>query len=309
LERLFASCFLPALFGVEVSVAECDLLALPLQLGGLGVSNLVSSAFYFYNSSIRSTVVLVKSLVSAMLFELDAHFEAVSLAKVDHWKLMDSLFTEQFNWLLPSFDSNQCHAILQTRDSNTSSLLSVLPLERSQFDLSVQEFRDGLALHYRKPLLHLPAACDGCGAPFSIEHALDCRYGGLVICIHNEVCDAFGDLALLVWSPVLKEPVVCDGSAGNPDTVIADLCIHGVWQPQTKALFDIRVINTDAWVYSVHTPLAVFCLAEAEKKCKYSQAFHDRRATFTLLCVSVDCVLGSETEFFVRCLDNNVVQR
>jgi len=94
LERLLASHFLLALFGVEVSVAERDLLALPLRLGGLGVSNLVSSASYFYDSSIHSTVVLVKSLVSATLFELDAHLEAVSIAKVDHWKLMDSVFTE-----------------------------------------------------------------------------------------------------------------------------------------------------------------------------------------------------------------------
>ena len=75
-------------------------------------------------------------------------------------------------------------------------------------------------------MLHLPAVCDGCGAPFSIEHALDCCYGGLVGRRHNEVRDVFGDLTSLVWSPVLKEPVVCDGSAGNSDTLLADLCVH-----------------------------------------------------------------------------------
>jgi len=166
LERLLASRFLLALFGVEVSVVEHDLLALPLRLGGLGVSNPISSASYFYDSSICSIVVLVKSLVSAMLFELDAHLEAVSFAKADHRKLIDSVFNEQFDRLLPSFDSTQRHAILRAGDSNTSLWLSVLPLERSQFDLSAQEFRDGLALHYRKPLLCLSAACDGCGAPF-----------------------------------------------------------------------------------------------------------------------------------------------
>jgi len=164
LESLLTSCFLLALFGVEVSVAECDLLALPLRLGGLGVSNPVSSASCLYDSSICSTAVLVKSLVSAMLFEIDAHLEAVSLAKADHRKSMDSVFNERFRRLLPSFDSNQCRAILRAKDSNISSWLSVLPLERSQFGLSAQEFRDGLAFRYRKPLLHLPAACDGCGA-------------------------------------------------------------------------------------------------------------------------------------------------
>ena len=123
-----------------------------------------------------------------------------------------------------------------------------MPLARSQFDLSAQEFRDGLALCYRKPLLSLPAVCDGCGAPFSIEHALDCHFGGLVSCRHNEVCDAFGELASLVWSPVVKEPVVQDGSA-SADALIADLCVRGVWGPQTEALFDIRVVDTDTRSY------------------------------------------------------------
>jgi len=50
-------------------------------------------------------VVLVKSLVIAMLSELNAHLEAVSIAKVDHQKLMDTVFTEQFDGLLPSFNS------------------------------------------------------------------------------------------------------------------------------------------------------------------------------------------------------------
>jgi len=62
---------------------------------------------------------------------------------------------------------------------------------------------------------------------------------------HNEVRDAFGDLASLVWSPVTKEPIVCNNFAGA-NTLIADLCVHGVWESQTKALFDIRVVDTDA---------------------------------------------------------------
>ena len=32
-----------------------------------------------------------------------------------------------------------------------------------------------------------------------MEHALDCRFGGLVGCCHNEVSDAFGDLDSLVY--------------------------------------------------------------------------------------------------------------
>jgi len=69
-------------------------------------------------------------------------------------------------------------------------------------------------------------------------------------------------------------------------------------------LFDIRVINTDAQSYSAYTPLAVLCSTETEKKCKYSQACHDYHATFTPLCVSVDGVLGPETEYFVKRLSD-----
>ena len=56
----------------------------------------------------------------------------------------------------------------------------MVPLESHHFYLSPQEFRDALALHYKKPLLDLSPFCDGCGAPFIVEHALDCCVGGLV---------------------------------------------------------------------------------------------------------------------------------
>ena len=212
---------------------------------------------------------------------------------------MSVIFNDEFCQLLPLFDSLQQRAILQAKDSNISSWLSVLPLAFSQIDLSAQESRDGLALRYKKPLLSVPSVCDGCGAQFSIEHALDCRFGGLVSCRHNEVRNAFGDLASLIWSPVTKEPIGRDSSDGT-DALIADLCVHGAWEPQTKALFGIRVVDTDAWSYRVRTPHDDLSTAKGKKKHKYLQACQDRRATFTLLCVSVDGMLGSEAAFLVK---------
>jgi len=141
--------------------------------------------------------------------------------------------------------------------------------------------------------------CDGCGASFSIENALDCHFGDLVSRRHNKVHGAFGDLASLVWLPVTREPIVCDNSAGA-DTLIADLCIHGAWESQTKVLFDIRVVDTDAQSYRACRPHDVLSSAEDEKKHKYLQSCLDQHATFTPLCVSVDDMLGSEAEFFVK---------
>ena len=132
--------------------------------------------------------------------------------------------------------------------------MSVLSVEKYQFDLSAQQFRDSLALRYRKPLLILPDACDGCGAAFTLDHALDCRFGGLVTHRHNEVRDAVGDLASLVWNPVRHEPIVKEAGDDEQGALAADLAIRGVWEPQCEGIFDIRVVDTDALSYFSHAP-------------------------------------------------------
>ena len=86
--------------------------------------------------------------------------------------------------------------------------------------------------------------------------------------------------------------------------VITDFCVRRVWEPQTEALFDIRVVDTDAWSYLARSPCDVLCSAEGEKKRKYLQACQNRRATFTPLCVSVDGMLRSEAEFFAKRLSD-----
>ena len=97
-----------------------------------------------------------------------------------------------------------------------------------------------MALRYKKPLTWMPSSCDGCGGEFSIGHALDCRYGGLIVHCHNDIRDAIGDLASLVRGNVVHGPVICKQSASSDDNaVVADLCVRGVWIPQAEALFDI----------------------------------------------------------------------
>ena len=64
---------------------------------------------------------------------------------------------------------------------------------------------------------------------------------------HNEIQDAKGDLASLVWSQVRHGAVMREADTINGNLVlIADLVIRGVWLPHTETLFDIRVIDTDA---------------------------------------------------------------
>ena len=47
--------------------------------------------------------------------------------------------------------------------------------------------------------------------------------------------------------------------------------VHGVWLPQAEALFDVRVVDTDAQPYLHHAPSKVLLNAEVEKKIKSMQ--------------------------------------
>ena len=85
-----------------------------------------------------------------------------------------------------------------------------MSIEKDNFKLTAQEFCDALAIRYKKPLLSVPPFCDGCGSPFSLDHFLICSKGDLIIQHHNEIRDAIGDLAALVWGSVRREPIVQD---------------------------------------------------------------------------------------------------
>ena len=74
----------------------------------------------------------------------------------------------------------------------------------------------------------------------------------------------------------------------------------GVWLPQTEALFDICIIDTDTQSYLGWSPTQVISVAENEKKRKYLDAAAARRAHFTPLCFSVDGVAGSEAASFLK---------
>ena len=206
---------------------------------------------------------------------------------------------------MTSLSGDKKRAVKRAVDSKASIWLTVIPVSHHHFDLSPTEFRDALALRYQ-PFLKVPTECDGCSDKFTFQHALDCRKGRLVTQRHNEVRDAFGDLASIAFKDVIREPVVqeADNARGIP-ALIADLGIRGIWQPQTEALFDIRVVDTVAPSYVKCTVEAVLQTAKQEKK-KYLEAVQTRRATFSPFVVSVDGVLSCEAIFLIKSLAEKI---
>uniref|UniRef100_A0A1X7UGT0 Uncharacterized protein n=1 Tax=Amphimedon queenslandica TaxID=400682 RepID=A0A1X7UGT0_AMPQE len=75
---------------------------------------------------------------------------------------------------------------------------------------------------------------------------------------------------------------------------------RGVWQPQATAVFDIRVIDSDALSYLSKSVKNVLRIAEKEKKLKYIGACESRHASFTPLCTTIDGCIGTEMQQFLK---------
>ena len=71
----------------------------------------------------------------------------------------------------------------------------------------------------------------------------------------------------MVWGQVRCEPIVSDAVVDHSgETLVADLSVRGVWLPQAEALFDVRIVDTNAQSYLTHTPKSVLFGAEIEKR-------------------------------------------
>ena len=81
---------------------------------------------------------------------------------------------------------------------------------------------------------------------------------------------------------------------------MCDLAVRGVWNTQTEALFDFRVVNTDAQSYASRPVAAVLETVAKAKKAKHHQVCIERRADFTPFVVSTDGVLHREAEHFLK---------
>ena len=100
-----------------------------------------------------------------------------------------------------------------------------MPLAAEGFDMSATQFRDQLALRYHHTPTGISTICDGCGADFTVQHALDCKKGGLVKQRHDQVRDNDVRLAEEAWGGVVVESVLApeNDRTGHP-SLQADWC-------------------------------------------------------------------------------------
>ena len=103
--------------------------------------------------------------------------------------------------------------------AETGAWLHTIPTTYNGTELSAQELRDRQPLCYCCEPLNLHSHCDGCGAKFSITHALSCKVGGLVHMQHNKVKEELAQLCAKAFSPsaVRDEPKITPTQVNTDD--------------------------------------------------------------------------------------------
>ena len=92
---------------------------------------------------------------------------------------------------MDELDSHQA-----THNTETSAWISIQPTLVNGLSLSKNELRDAMRRRYGLGLVNLSQFVDGCGAKFTIEHALACKKYGLAVGRHNEVKIETGGIAI-----------------------------------------------------------------------------------------------------------------
>ena len=98
-------------------------------------------------------------------------------------------------------------------------------------------------------ITNIPSTCL-CGEPFTIDHAMICITDGFVIQRPNKLRDLEAELLNMICKDVVTEPVLQDVDGeqltrGLNKVLDAklDIHVHGFWEPQRSAFFDVRVCH------------------------------------------------------------------
>jgi hypothetical protein len=309
-EKAITEDLIPALFGLQPDEMAPlrTLFSLPTKQAGLGLLDPTKSAIHCYNTSKRSTTLLTQALLSPTgnTFSVSDHIKASRSAANTAHSDREKADSQTLATILETSSVPMKRCI--NRATETGLWLTISPSFLNGTELSADEFCDGLFLRYGLQPKNLPNKCDGCSQNFSVQHALSCKTGGLVLLRHNEVAREWNTLCAQAWSPsvVQDEPLIphCPNNTEdsqapstptiNPETR-GDVLVRGFWSRQTPTIFDVRITDTDAPSHRGQLPHQILLKNEHEKKKKHLASCLEARHHFTPLCFSVDGLFGTES--------------
>jgi hypothetical protein len=203
LEEVIHKHFLPALLGVpsvEINGEYHQILTHSVKLGGVAIHNPVDTALSVHKASLAATRHLTVSFVDpATQFDLGAHCMCATEAGLAAQR--DRLQNELIFLDHRRSQDKPAMARRDKQNCGAGTWLYVFPNQLNGNGLLANEWRNNVRLRYNHFPLDMPAACDGCGAKMTVEHALSCKTGGLVHIRHDDVADEWRRLCGTELSP------------------------------------------------------------------------------------------------------------
>ena len=313
LDDVINNKLLPAILGTStISDSDRNLYSLPVRCGGLGIPIFTDRADYDYHTSVQITAPLAAIMVTQGNTLPDP--DEVKTARAEVHKQNTNLEKQREEIIMSTTSGSTKKAVDKAKEKGASSWLSTLPLDDQGFTLNKGEFRDALAIRYNKDLRSLPTKCP-CGQSFNLNHALNCKRGGLVIIRHNNICDFEANLLRQVCNDVETEPPLQPLEGENiagltGDEARPDVRARGFWRHGQNAYFDIRVTNANSDSQANMTAAKVYAKHEAEKKRNYNQRIMQiEHGTFTPLVFSVNGGIAPECEKFHKHVAERIAEK
>jgi hypothetical protein len=278
---------------------------MPCRLAGLGIPDPGKRASANYEESKSVTKMIAQSLLTSTDLEVGTYLaQAATISRTNRWQ-REGMAENALETYLETVDAATKRRA--NRSKECGAWLTAMPSKLNGTELSALEFRDALRMRFGMKPNNLPERCDGCGDPFSVDHAMSCRKGGLVIHRHDDVAGEWHQLCASALSPtkVSDEPLIPQSQVQavvngvqrmiDPPDKRGDVAAHGFWQRGMTTIFDIRITDTDARSFRTKDPSKVLGKQAKDKKDKYLEACTQSRRHFTPLVFSVDGLREKET--------------
>jgi hypothetical protein len=302
-----------------VSDKERDILSLPARLGGLGIFNPSADCDTAHRNSLLLSEPLVDLVArQAHTFDPEDLREATKTIRAQLDCDQEQAHKEKFDQLYTVVSPMMQINLKVAREKGASSWVTALPLFDHETVLSKGEFIDAVYIRYGWSLPDLPLNC-ACGAPFDVQHALDCMIGGYRTIQHNEVRDVMAKIMKEAgFSGVETEPALqrLHGehferkSANTQDDARSDIKCTGFWRHMRSAYFDVKVISPFAKSYVRLSSANLYKLAENAKLREYGERIRNvEHADFNPLVFTTAGGMAPQCHLVIKRLATTLSER
>ena len=299
LEQAIKDKLIPALVGRKISEVERRIFALPVRLGGLGISDPSKMSALEHKLSLAITENLARIIMNQEKDFSNFNMEEVKERKSVSTAEKEKRYEAELNEIKDIVSAKEWRVLELNQEKGTGIWLTATPKQSAGYTLNQQEFRDSICLRYGWSIPNTPTYCE-CSKLNDIDHTLSCSKGGFTIMRHNKIRDLEAELMKEVCHDVQLEPALIPVEEDNiydveDDRKRPDVAGVGVWGPYEKTFLDIMITHPNCPSYANKPIDQVYSNHERVKKRKYNERIvHVEKGSFTPIIGSTFGGWGTE---------------